>query len=61
MFLLQIRKLTRSWFNFAVSWPRENVAEIDFHQMLQIRFVCENVAELKNFISLAQDFLNGLP
>ncbi len=48
-------------FNFAVSWPRENVAEIDFHQILQIRFVCENVAEMKNFISLAQDFLYGLP
>ena len=60
-FYFKSAKLTHSWFNFAVSWPRENVAEIDFHQILQIRFVCENVAEMKNFISLAQDFLIGLP
>ena len=60
-FYFKSAKLTHSWFNFAVSWPRENVAEIDFHQILQIRFVCANVAETKKFISLVQDFLYGLP
>jgi len=29
-FYFKSAKLTQSWFNFAVSWPRENVAEIDF-------------------------------
>ncbi len=29
-FYFKSAKLTHSWFNFAVSWPREDVAEIDF-------------------------------
>ena len=34
-FYFKSAKLTHSWFNFAVSWPRENVAEIDFHQIFR--------------------------
>ena len=60
-FYFKSAKLTHCWFNFAVSWPRENVAEIDSHHFLRIRIVCENVAETKNCISLAPDCLYGLP